>query len=256
MPSIGILVRPQTAKANPFTVAIVANPTLEARWTPSLRRDPILSNEAAFDTAARYIKECLFGQLPAQAERFLSDPSVPPEILVVSVFVPEAEVSDATALVREDVGVSDLLVPRRDHYRPFLGALGLDGDVIFAVSGSTRAKRASAYPTTDNDSASGVAFELDGVGLFHRYFSKIPGTIAIHASAASLTALHEFGHALSSYSNGLIADLYTGQGQGMNCKQGRPIPASFCSYDGTDFAADPSRDSLGYDAAWVSYHCC
>jgi hypothetical protein len=255
MPTIKTLVRANTSKAHPFTVAIVANPTLAARDGMPLRRDPILTDEPAFDAVAEYIRRSLFGQLPGQAERFLADPSVPPETNLISAFAPEVEISDATALIREDVGFSDLLVPRRERYRPFLSRLALEADVVYAVSASERLKRASAYPASDDDSAPGVQFELDGTTLFHRHFSLIPGAIALHFSATSLTAIHEFAHALSSYSNGVITDLYTDRGQGINRKEARPIPPNFCRYEGRDLASDPHRDSLGYEPGSRSFHC-
>ncbi|HEU0051526.1 MAG TPA: hypothetical protein VFQ39_00070, partial [Longimicrobium sp.] len=98
-------------------------------------------------------------------------------------------------------------------------------------------------------------FVVDGLAFHHRHESLVPGTIAQHASAGSLTALHEFAHALSSYSNGLLADLYVDGSEGVNNKHGRPIPATFASYDGAVFATDPARDGLGYPEGWRSYHC-
>jgi len=93
------------------------------------------------------------------------------------------------------------------------------------------------------------------VSLFHRYYCRIPGTVAIHANATSMTALHEFGHALSSYSNGMVVDLYVDSGPALNCKTGRPIPPKFAIYDTAQNASDPKRDSLGYPSGWKSYHC-
>ena len=55
----------------------------------------------------------------------------------------------------------------------------------------------SAWFTTDDDSGPGVPFVLDGTTFQHRRRYEIPGTVAIHRSATSLTAAHELSHALS-----------------------------------------------------------
>ncbi len=74
-------------------------------------------------------------------------------------------------------------------------------------------------------------------------------------SVTALTALHELQHAISSYSNGSIVDLYVDSPPGVNCKRGRPIPPDFANYNGAVLASDPIRDGLGYDPGWSSYHC-
>lgn len=126
--------------------------------------------------------------------------------------------------------------------------------MAYAVTKSPTHTRASAWFTTDDDLRGGVPFMLDGVPLTHRYYHVIPGTIALPVSRTSLTALHEFGHALSSYSNGSIVDLYVDDGTGVNNKIGRPIPPDFTTYNGIVVPSDPTRDSLGYPATWRSYH--
>ncbi len=96
---------------------------------------------------------------------------------------------------------------------------------------------------------------MNGVTRQHRHNNLIPGTVAIHATSRSLTALHEFGHALSSYTNGSVVDLYVDSSAGLNNKRGRPIPPDFANYNGATMAADTVRDGLGYPAGWQSYHC-
>jgi hypothetical protein len=71
----------------------------------------------------------------------------------------------------------------------------------------------------------------------------------------SLTALHEFGQPLSSYSNGSVVDLYVDSSAGLNNKRGRPIPATFATSSGIALPVDMARDGLGYPAGWQSYHC-
>ena len=78
--------------------------------------------------------------------------------------------------------------------------------------------------------------------------------MAIHRNSRSLTALHEFGHALSSYSNGSVVDLYVDSSAGLNNKRGRPIPGTFATYSGIPLASDTARDGLGYPPGWQSYH--
>jgi len=67
--------------------------------------------------------------------------------------------------------------------------------------------------------------------------------------------VHEFSHALSSYSNDGIVDLYTDSPVDVNNLRGRPIPPAFRTYNGMVCACDPIRDSLGYPPSWQSYHC-
>jgi hypothetical protein len=73
--------------------------------------------------------------------------------------------------------------------------------------------------------------------------------------------LHEFGHALSDFNNGMVLDLYvdgTADGFIVNKKfrslATDPVPADFATYDETDFNSDRNRDGLGYPVTWISYH--
>lgn len=254
-PIVSVLAPGDTTKTDPFTIGIVANPVLETPWqSGQFRVDPITATQAAFDAGAQYILDALFGKLPNQREQFLADPTIAPKIRVVSLFVAGLPAQDANSLVAQDPD-SNLLVARRTTFRPFLVRYGLDADVSYAVSASPTHTRASAWFTSDDDGKAGVGFTLEGVSLTHRYYCLIPGTVAIHATANSMTALHEFGHALSSYTNGMVVDLYVDSNPGLNCKTGRPIPPQFAVYDLAALASDPLRDTLGYPAPWTSYHC-
>jgi hypothetical protein len=197
--------------------------------------------------------DSLLGKLPNQREALLADPTIDPYVRVVSLFAPGLPALDANSLVAQD-GVSNLLVARRSRFVPFLSGHGLQADVAYAVSLSETHDRASAWFTSDDDARPGCPFALDGVTLYHRHYCLIPGTVAIHANSTSLTALHEFGHALSSYSNGAVVDLYVDSSPGLNNKRGRPIPATFATYSGIGLPADAVRDGLGYPAGWQSYH--
>lgn len=244
-----------TTKPNPFTVVIVSNPALETPWkSGTFMIDPITSMQAAFNTAANKIVSTLFGLLPGQREQFIADPSIGPKIKVISVFVTGLPAQHANSLVGQD-SVSTILVARRAVFMPFLLGIGIKvADVVYAVSASETHRRASAWFTSDDDAKAGIGFTLDAGMFSHRFFNLIPGTVGIHVSATSLTALHEFGHALSSYSNGSVVDLYVDNGPGINNKNARPIPPHFDTYDGSASASDLTRDGLGYPVNWTSYH--
>jgi len=250
------VIRPgDTSKPDPFTICIVANPALEApRGAGQFITDPVVSDQPAFDAAVTYIHNCLFGLLPGQGEALLAVPDIAPKVRIVSLFVPGLPPQDANSLVAND-SISNQLIARRAMAIPFLSRFGLTADVVYCVSKSSTHSRATAWFTSDDDAAGGLPFTLDGITFHHRFHHLIPGTIAIHTGASSLTALHEFQHALSSYSNGKIVDLYVQSPPAVNCKHGRPIPPSFANYNGTNLGSDPTRDSLGYPAGWVSFYC-
>ena len=243
------------SKPNPFTICIVANPALEAPWQSGLFvPDPIMTDQSAFDQAVDYIDDALFGKLPNQAEQLLADPQIEPKVRVITLFDTTRPADDANCLVGEDDG-GMMLVTRPTLFAPFLASYGLEADVVYAVSASEKYKRASAYYTSDDDGRPGEQFKLNGTTLYHRHYAVIPGTIAIHVSAYSLTAVHEFGHALSSYTNGQVVDLYADSNWALNNMRGRPIPSAFATYNGTPHQTDPNRGGLGYPTGWMSYHC-
>lgn len=256
------ILRAGASKPNPFTICIVANRLLEAPYrSRTYIVDPITTNRGAFDACAQYIVDSLFRGLPRQTEGILDDPTIGPHVRIVSFFEttapdPQANNRDAQALVAQD-GDSFLLIARRTQIRDYLqNGFGQTVDVAYAVSGSATHTRASAWFATDDPSNVGVAFALDGQNLVHCNNSFIPGTVAIHHTAQTLTAPHEFGHALSSYQNGMVVDLYIDNGPAVNCKVGvRPIPPSFGSYAAYALSSDATRSCIGYPANWTSYHC-
>lgn len=242
-------------KANPYTICIVSNPVLERPdGGGTFVADPIVQSQAAFDACAAYVETSLFGGLPGQRERLLADPSIGPRIRVVSVFVPPGSpLNDANSLVGEDP-LSNQVVARRVPIKAFLARYGIAADVAFAVTASPTHTRATAWYTSDDASRPGVPFVVDGAGYTHRYFPSIPGTVALPVTSTSLTAVHEFGHAASSYTDGAVVDLYVDSPPGLNCKVGRPIPAQFGAYQGVVFPSDATRGGLGYPPSWRSYH--
>lgn len=244
-----------TSKPDPFTICLIANPALEA---PNLggrfKTDPIMARKSDFDVCVDFAVACLYGDLPSQGERLLDPPDIRAAVRVVSVFVSGLPPTDKNSLVGED-SLTKQIIARRTAFRPFLARLQLDADIGFAVTASTSHNHATAWDSTDDDARNGVPFTLDGTTLHHRHFSLIPGTVALHVTDRDLTPLHEFQHAVGSYSNGQIADLYHKAGIAVNKKQGRPIPASFTVYRGTNCASDLTRDGIGYPSSWNSYHC-
>jgi hypothetical protein len=259
MPVEFSVIRPGAVKSKPFTIAIVANPFLEAPWNSgAIVPDPIIGQLAAFQAAATYIDTSLFGGLPGQKETVLMDPAISTQTRVVSLYDDSLAPSIANALAAQD-GSSNILIARRSVYKAFLAQYPnfelVDADVVYAVSASPTHTRASAWFTSDDDAQGGIPFTLDGASYSHRFYNLIPGTVALPVVSTSLTALHEFGHAISSYTNGMIVDLYVDSAPGLNNKVGRPIPPTFCNYDGTTFSTDTLRDGIGYPAGWSSFHC-
>lgn len=241
-------------KTNPYTVVIVANPWLESpRHSRVLKADPIMLSQPSFDLAANYIVDSLFGLLPGQKEPWFAAPPYQTGIRIVSLFPDQEAPELSNALVAEDAD-SEQLIARRAVIAPFLKKHDLEADVVYALSKSATHSRATAWYTTDHDGMLGVPFSLDGRSLQHRFYNRIPGTIAQHVTATGLTALHEFSHASSSYTNGGVTDLYVDSLPDLNNKQGRPIPANFATLDGVTYTTDPTRDGLGYPAAWSSFH--
>jgi hypothetical protein len=163
--------------------------------------------------------------------------------------------ADAESFVGEDF-LSDRIIARRikahQHVKSMYGA---PVDIIYAVTESPRHTRATAWYSTDDPTNIGQTFSIDGVQMVHCYNALIPGVIAIHRTASALTAPHEFSHALSSYQNGMIIDLYVSNGTAaVNCKvAAQPFPASFGTYAGAPLASDLTRTCIGYPAGWGSF---
>lgn len=249
-----------TAKANPFFILVVNNIALET---------PIGSNQfvadmsnpslkGLFSKTVGYIKKNLFGQLPGQAENLLADSPDHSKIKFWSAWISGAGPSAATSLVGEDSApLSQYLLPRRDAVPPLLRSIGLDPDIIFVLSTkSTTHTFAHSFAATDDQSRGGVAAEYDGGTITHRFYSTIPGMTALHTSNGGMDAAHEFGHAISSYQNGRIVDLYLPNTTAFfNCKVGRPIPNQFATYQRMGYLTDKARSALGgYHDVGESYH--
>jgi hypothetical protein len=241
----------------PYTICILANPWIESpQNSGQFVRDPIVGNEPMFDSKVRYIVDCLTGRLPGQAEKMFQ--TLAAEWRVVSIFDPDRSRKKANALVAHDN--TNIVVPVQPRFPELLKKYKLPksgklrADVAFAVTASATHSRCSAWFTRDDESAPGRPFTVDGAAMVHRQQNIHPGTVALHVNARSLVALHEFGHAASSWAS-KITDLYSDLDVGLNKRFGRPIPGAFCVYDNQTIAAAPDRGGgLAYPAGWTSFH--
>jgi hypothetical protein len=217
-------IQPGAAKANPFTICIVANPVVESpAGSGVLVTDALPSNPAAFQSAVQYIVDCVFGRMPNQAESTLGDPAITPGVRVISILEDGLAAVAVNSLIAEDNG---MLAPQRTTIQSFLAVRGVGiVDVVFVVSQSGQGG-AYTYPASDETTTGGVAFTMDGANWTHCYNTAVPGTIGLPATASSVTAAHELAHALGSYENGQIADLYVDwipqPGLVINKKGGQP----------------------------------
>lgn len=245
--------RPGAPKPNPFTICVIANPFIERPLdSNNYVRDPILSDHQKFRDVLDYAIKCLFGQLPQQREVFLSNADIEPHVKIVSVFDDTVSVNDGGGLVGEQ---GELVRPISRAFIPFLNRYGLKPDIVFAVTDSDMSQRSSASYATDGDDAPGVPFNLDGVVRCHVYESRTPGTVALHTSARSLVALHEFCHAISSWENGKIVDLYGNLAPACNSKLGQiPNPPHFANYNNIVFLPDTAR--LPNRSTVQGFFCC
>src|SRR5581483_8780389 len=99
------------AKANPFTIVIVANPALEVPLSSRVfLADTVV--QADFDQTAQYIYDSLFGRPAGQVETLLGDPTIAPQVRVVTLFKSGLTATAANSLLAQDSG-SYILFPRQ-----------------------------------------------------------------------------------------------------------------------------------------------
>jgi hypothetical protein len=180
------------------------------------------------------------------------------EIRFLSIFNPyQNNLEDALV---EEVP-PNIIQPRSSRIQSYAVGNLVFPDVVFVAFDPYDAfSRSSAWPSADRSSLGGRPFTYDGASYTHGYEGEA-GTIAINSSPTRATPMHEFCHAASEYTNGLIADLYTDAVDSVftvnkkaRSRIGDPIPATFAEYNGTDYSSDDTRDGLGYPMNWVSYH--
>ena len=243
-PVVTVLQPGDTTKLTPYTIALIANPALETGpGTGAFLPDPIQTDPTAFDRAAAYTYDVLFGRLVGQAERLLADAAIGLLVRVVKVWHAGLSPADTTALVTHFP--PNLTEARRTKFAPFLANYGLTADVAYALTASATHERATAWFTTEDTTRGGVAFTVDGAARTHWHFCAIPGTVAQHVSSRSMTGLHEFGHAASSFTDGMVVDQYVDGGVGINNKKGRPIPTAFGTVDAATFRLGRSAGRAG-----------
>lgn len=244
-------------KPDPYTIAFVANPGIESQAGGSFSADAVLTNRAGYHAAVR---DCLRNFFTV-TENLLRRNDRDRNMRIVSVFDETRSSVAATSLAHE---ISpNLMETRRNQLNGFLGTYGIRADIVFVMHGSTTHDRATAWFTTDDNTRAGVASTYDGTTRTHRRHMSIPGSaaVAISFDTTGLTPLHEFGHAVSDFGNGMVIDLYvdgTRTGFVVNKKMRATatdaVPANFATYDSTTYTADAARDGVGYPSTWRSYH--
>jgi hypothetical protein len=216
-----------------------------------------LSDRPAYHAFVAY---CLQNLLTV-TEEVLRQNDMDRNFRLVSIFDETRTPSAATSLVHEIA--PNLMETRRAQLAGFLSGYGAEADVVMIAHGSTTHDRATAWFTSDDTARAGTAFTYDGVARTHRHFWTVPGSAAIPTSVdtTGLTPLHEFGHASSDFTDGMVIDLYVDDTRAgfvvnkkMRAQATDAVPTTFATYNGTTYDADQSRDGLGYPAGWRSYH--
>jgi hypothetical protein len=249
------VLHPGTPKTAPYTIVFVANPAILSE-AGTIGADPVLTDRPTYHAGVVYCMQNLF----TQTEDVLRALDLDAGFRIVSIFDPTIAASAATALAKEDP--PDIMEPQRSLLASLLSGYGERADVVMVLHGSTTHTRSSAWFTSDDPAGASTSFTYDGTTQVHGHFNTVPGSAALPASVSTgMTPLHEFGHACSDFTNGMIVDLYVDGGPGgfqvnrkFRASATDAIPASFANYNGTAYASDQNRDSLGYPASWLSYH--
>ena len=239
-----------------YTIVVAASPgRLDEAGT--VVSDGILSDRPAFH---RLVTHCLNNILTLD-ESLLRTGNMDRLIRFVTIFDTTRSADADNVLVKEID--PDILEPQRTLTNRFVSQYWERADVVYCISASTTYTRASAWFGDDDSAMTTPTYTYDGTTRRSGLYPRIPGSIALSTSMdiTGLTALHEFAHAASDFSNGIVTDLYvdaTRSGFVVNQKiralTTDPVPANFAIVDTTTYAADSARDSIGYPADWVSYH--
>ena len=244
-------------KPEHYTIAFVANPGIEAEAGGTFSADPVLTDRTGYHAA---LGECLSNFFTV-TEDLLRRAGRDRSMRIVSVFDETRGATAVTSLAHEVD--PNLMETRRNQLKSFLGGYGVTADIVFVLHGSTTHDRATAWFTTDDSSRPGVASTFDGTSRTHGRFPRTPGSaaVAISFDTTGLTPLHEFGHAVSDFDNGMVIDQYVdGTRTGfvvnkkMRAQATDAVPATFATYDGTTYDSDSARDGIGYPSTWRSFH--
>jgi hypothetical protein len=242
-------------KTRPYSFVLVANPAIETE-AGAFVADSVLTDRATFQDVTAFILRNLF----TLTEDVLRLGDWDAEMRLVTVHDAAVLPADASALAHEWPN-TNLMETRRVRLNGFLAPYTGRADIVFVVHGSTTHDRATAWFTTDDPSQPSTNYTYDGVARTHGAYPSIPGSAAVplNMDQTGLTPLHEFGHAAADFNNGRVIDLYVDGLSGFSVnKKARalstdPIPANFADYDGTQFASDQNRDSIGY-GSFTSFH--
>jgi len=232
--------------AKPYTIVFVANPKIHKRiGPPAFEKDPIIND---LDLFLRGVDRALAG---LEADDVLGRPEIWSRVRVITIFDPcvaEALVEEYQTTAVIDGQVIDNLVNPMESanfakvIENHLTSIGLDltdVDVVFAMTASPTHDRSTAYyadwdeltVTRENQSAPGKEFgyapdpnsQKDGeilapvlnVSPFfrkHDFGSESFGRVALNVvGARQKVFIHEFAHAMSSASHGMICDEYADQ---------------------------------------------
>jgi endoglucanase len=255
-PPDSVVLLPGPLKPAPFTIAFVANPRVR-RVGGAIVADPILAARARFNAAVASGMQALFAFRESLLHPYAN------EVRVVARFTPPAP--GLAPLCERQLGA--MTYPEQANVTAYLAAATVPADVCFAVFRAPAFKRPTAHRTVDGAATAGdQPFTFDAVVAQHPGATTRPGAVAIHAPPTSpMDMLHEFGHAVSSSTNGACTDLYlenANVGFVMNRKRRpsvvSPFPVRFARYDGTDYPTDRPRGAyvgrggIGY-AGWHNY---
>lgn len=216
-PEIKILQPGDTSKTNPYTIVIMNNPAITSE--DGLNRDPINDAREKFDKSTDYIYANLFAKLPGQAENFLADKSIADKIRVVSLWI-NAPADESHSFIEikgqfqaRQTAITIFFADLNKKYPD----LNVNPDVVLAVTGWEHIYKATAFAAREENCRNGIKFWFDKNSYTHCFTSDQPGAVAINVEDDSMTALHEFSHAASSYYNGYVDDL-DGKELKCNCR--------------------------------------
>jgi hypothetical protein len=239
-----------------YTIVFAASPgRLDEAGT--VVSDGILSDRPSFH---RHVTHCLNNILTLD-ESLLRTDNMDRLMRFTTIFDTSRAADSDTALVHEIN--PNILEPQRTLLNRFVSPYGERADVVYCISGSTTHTRASAWFSSDDGAMTAPTYSYDGTTHGSGLYALVPGSVALSTSmdTTGLTALHEFGHAASDFTNGMVIDLYvdaTRSGFVVNKKMRTastdPVPTNFAKVDTTTYTADAARDSIGYDTGWTSYH--
>lgn len=256
--------------ANPYTLAIVANPVIYLAEENRFVEDPIIRDEALF---IKVVLRCLRSIVTNDLLRL---PEIFNRLKIVAVYDKNFALNETCALCESFAKITNAIVPREDlsQVDAYLKASprNVAADVIFLISASEELTRSSARFTEEApDNLNGREFQFSAPNLppqhsRHPQNANIPGAAAISAWDDRLkTPMHEFAHAMSSVQNGPVLDEYVDEifsslAFSVNKRSrglaSNPVPTLFAKYGLIGEEPAPyysDRHRRDKEAHWVSY---